>query len=95
MNANTQTELLKRQKRAEGQMAAVRRMVDEDEGCVDVLLQISAVRGALSKAGQVLLSSHIETCVTEALARGDEAERREQVDDLMTIFDRFGGIAAR
>jgi DNA-binding FrmR family transcriptional regulator len=58
-------------------------------------LQISAVRGALSKAGQVLLSSHIETCVTEALARGDEAEWREQVDDLMTIFNRFGDIAAR
>ena len=76
-------------------MAAVRRMVDADEGCVDVLLQISAVRGALSKAGQVLLSSHIETCVSDVMAHGDEAARREQVDDLMTIFNRFGGIAAR
>lgn len=95
MDADTKKELLKRLKRAEGQMAAVRRMVDADEGCVDVLLQISAVRGALSKAGQVLLGSHIETCVSDALAHGDEAERREQVDDLMTIFNRFGGIAAR
>ena len=95
MEADTKDELLKRLRRAEGQMAAVRRMVEEDTGCVDVLLQISAVRGALSKAGQVLLASHIETCVTEALAHGTEAARRRQVDDLMEIFDRFGGIAAR
>ena len=95
MNAETKHELLKRLKRAEGQLAAVRRMVDEDEGCVDVLLQISAVRGALSKAGQVLLGSHIETCVSDAFTSGDADARQEQVDDLMKIFGRFGGIAAR
>jgi DNA-binding FrmR family transcriptional regulator len=95
MNADAKNELLKRLKRAEGQMAAVRRMVEADEGCVDVLLQISAVRGALSKAGQVLLGSHIETCVSDALAHGDDDARRRQVDDLMEIFGRFGGIAAR
>ena len=95
MNAETKHELLKRLKRAEGQLAAVRRMVDEDEGCVDVLLQISAVRGALSKAGQVLLGSHIETCVSDAFTSGDADARQEQVNDLMKIFARFGGIAAR
>lgn len=95
MNADTKHELLKRLRRAEGQMAAIHRMVDEDEGCVDVLLQISAVRGALSKAAQVLLGSHIETCVSDALKDGSPEARREQVDELMIIFDRFGGIAAR
>ncbi len=95
MQPDTKDELLKRFRRAEGQMAAIRRMVEEDEGCVDVLLQISAVRGALSKAAQVLLGSHIETCVSDALKDGSEEARRQQVDDLMTIFDRFGGIAAR
>lgn len=95
MGPDTKEELLKRLKRAEGQLAAVHRMVDADEGCVDVLLQISAVRGALSKAGQVLLGSHIETCVSDALTHGDDEARRRQVDDLMEIFGRFGGIAAK
>ncbi|MDH3404224.1 MAG: metal-sensitive transcriptional regulator [Acidobacteriota bacterium] len=95
MKTATKDELLKRLRRAEGQMAAIRRMVDEDEGCVDVLLQISAVRGALGKAGQVLLGSHLETCVSDALTSGDAEERRHQVDDLMKIFGRFGGITAR
>ncbi|MEE2776678.1 MAG: metal-sensitive transcriptional regulator [Acidobacteriota bacterium] len=95
MDVDTKAELTKRLRRAEGQVAAVRRMLEDDEGCVDVLLQISAVRGALSKAGQVLLESHIETCVSEAFASGDPAAGRQRVAELMEIFGRFGGLAAK
>lgn len=91
----SQKRLLARLKRAEGQLAAVRRMVEQEAGCVDVLLQISAVRGALGKIGQLLLGSHIETCVSKALSSGDETTRRRQVEELMEIFARYGGIAAR
>lgn len=91
----SQKRLLARLKRAEGQLAAVRRMVEEEAGCVDILLQISAVRGALGKIGQLLLGSHIETCVSDALSSGDETARRRQVEELMEIFARYGGIAAR
>lgn len=87
--------LVARLKRAEGQLAAVRRMIEQEEDCVDILLQISAVRGALGKIGQLLLGAHIENCVSEAFASGDEAARRRQVDQLMEIFARYGGIAAR
>ena len=92
MDQERKTRVLRRLSRAEGQMAAVRRMIEEEAGCVDVLLQISAVRGALAKIGQVLLGAHIETCVSDAFASGDEAARRRQVDDLMEIFARYGGV---
>lgn len=95
MRERTKQELLRRLSRAEGQMAAIRRMVEEEQDCVDVLLQISAVRGALGKAGQLLLGSHIESCVSEVFASGDAAAREEQVVELMDVFGRFGGIAAR
>ena len=65
------------------------------QDCVDVLLQISAARGALSKSGQVLLKSHIETCVSDAFASGGPEASRQQVTELMEDFDRFGGLAAR
>lgn len=88
-------ELVRRLRRAEGQVGAIRRMVENDEDCVDVLLQIAAVRGALGKAAQVLLGSHVETCVTDALSSGSDEARRRQVDELMTVFNRFGGLAGR
>ena len=84
--------LLARLRRAEGQLAAVRRMVDEDDYCVDTLLQISATCGALNKVGQILLESHIENCVSHAFATGDAKERKRKVDELMDVFARYGSV---
>lgn len=94
MEAETRTNLDRRLKRAEGQLAGIRRMLEDDKHCVDVLLQIAAVRGALGKIGQILLGSHVETCVTDAIRRGDQVEQRRQVEELMDVFGRFGGMSA-
>lgn len=83
--------LLARLKRAEGQLAAVRRMVEEDAGCVDSLTQISAVRGALARAGDIILRNHIDTCVAGAIQSGDPVERDARIDELMGAFARFSG----
>lgn len=92
LDAAERKKLLARLKRAEGQIAAVRRMVEDDGYCVDVLLQIQAARGALGKAGQVVLRSHVEGCVTDAIAQGSEAEQQQKVDELMTVFGRYAGL---
>jgi DNA-binding FrmR family transcriptional regulator len=84
--------LLARLKRAEGQLVAVQRMVDEDTYCVDVLLQVAAIQGALKKAGHVLLRAHIDHCVTRALRSGDEVARARRIDELMEVFNRYGGL---
>lgn len=90
-DADTKKKLLARLKRAEGQVGAVRRMVEEDAYCIDTLVQIAAVRGALAKAADVLLEDHLEHCVVRAFESGDESERRAHVDELLTVFARFGG----
>ena len=49
----------------------------------------------MGKIGQILLSSHIENCVTHAFANGDEGDRKVKIDELMKVFDRYSGIGAR
>ena len=93
MDEVTQKKLLNRLRRAEGQTAAVFRMVDEEASCVDTLLQISAVQGALDKVGQILLRYHIENCVTNACNSGDERDRQQKIDELMEVFARHGGFS--
>ena len=95
MDATTKDKLLQRLRRAEGQVAAVSRMVEEEKDCVAVLTQIAAVRGALAKTGQLLLGQHLETCVRDAFATGDESLRDRQVAELMDIFGRYGGLPTR
>ena len=58
---------------------------------MDVLTQIAAVRGALTRTADVLLEDHLQHCVTHAFESGDEATRRAQVDELLEVFARFGG----
>ena len=85
--------LLSRLKRAEGQVVALRRMVEADAYCVEVLTQLAAARGALGKVGDVILRSHIETCVATALRQDDADARDEKIDELMDVFARFGGLS--
>ena len=87
--------LLARMRRAEGQMSAVRRMIDEEKGCVETLIQIAAIQGALAKIGEQVLGEHIESCVTDAIRHGDEDQRQQAVDELMDVFGRYGRIGGR
>jgi DNA-binding FrmR family transcriptional regulator len=83
--------LAARLKRVEGQVAAIRRMLEADTYCVDVLVQISAARGALAKVGEEVLQRHVETCVADAFATGGAEARQEKIDELMDVFARYAG----
>jgi len=87
--------VLARLKRIEGQVAALRRMVEQDEYCVDVLLQISAAQGALGQVGKIVLGSHMNTCVAEAFSGGSERQRRTKIQELLAVFSRYGHMGAR
>ena len=84
-----------RLKRVEGQIGGLRRMIGEDEYCVDLLIQISAAQGALGRIGQIVLGSHIETCVSDAFERGGKTERQRKIDELMDVFARYSRIGTR
>ncbi|MDW4572624.1 metal-sensitive transcriptional regulator [Microbacterium sp. NPDC057407] len=63
-------DLLKRLRRAEGQVRGIARMVEEDKYCIDVLTQVSAATKALESVALSLLGDHLSHCVAEASAEG-------------------------
>ena len=79
-------ELITRLSKIEGQIRGIRKMVEEDRYCIDVLTQVSAVRSALDKLGLQILRSHTRGCITDAIRneRGDKA-----IDELITVLDKF------
>jgi DNA-binding FrmR family transcriptional regulator len=79
-----------RLRRIEGQVQGLQRMIATDASCADILLQISAVQGALAQVQKILLGRHIETCVTDALRSGSRLDRQRKIDELLEIFSRFG-----
>ncbi len=95
MRPEIQAQARRRLRKIAGQIGALERMVDEDRYCVDVLLQIAAVRGALDKVGKLLLEGHVETCVTEAIRSGRPRERDDKLAELIEVFSRFAHIGGR
>ena len=95
MNPTTKAKVVGRLRRIAGQVEGVLRMVEQDRYCVDILLQIAAAQAALGQTGKLVLRSHVETCVSDALSTGKSAQRRQKIDELMEVFARYGGLGGR
>ncbi len=89
MEAKTSAEAKARLRRIAGQVGGIERMIDEQRYCVDILHQIAAVQAALVQTGKLLLASHIDTCLTDALRNGNERERRKKITELVEVFARL------
>ena len=77
--------LLNRLSRIEGQVRGVRKMVEEDAYCTDILIQVSAIQSALNAFSRELLGSHIRTCVADGISRGEF----ELVDELVRTVEKM------
>lgn len=78
-------DLVNRLSRIEGQVRGIRKMIDSDAYCTDILVQVSAVNAALNSFSKVLLSNHIHTCVVDDIRGG----RDEAVDELVDLLKKL------
>ena len=77
--------LINRLSRIEGQVRGVRKMVENDAYCVDILTQINAIQAALNGFNRELLSNHIRTCVMDDIRNGND----EIVDELVQTLQKL------
>jgi DNA-binding FrmR family transcriptional regulator len=80
MDQDTKPDVLRRLAYIEGHLGGVRRMIEDDTYCVDVLKQLYAVRRAIEKLEGKLLQGHVHHCVVEGIERGDAGVLDELVE---------------
>ena len=73
--------------RAEGQMRGIRKMMEEERDCIQILRQLAAVDGAIRAAARLIVSNHLEGCLEQAASSAQERARVMQ--ELNEIFGRF------
>lgn len=78
-------DLTNRLSRIEGQVRGVKKMVEEDSYCVDILTQVSAIQAALNSFNKMLLANHIRTCVAEDIREGKD----EVIDELVSTLQKM------
>lgn len=80
-------QLLKRLKRAEGQVRGIARMVEDDKYCIDILTQISAAEAALDKVALELLREHSKHCLADTTMTTED--RQKKSDELVNAVGRL------
>lgn len=68
-----------------GHLQYVKRMLEEDEDCADVLVQLAASRSAISGLGKEIINEHIEHCISHAIEDGDTAA----IDEFKKAIEKF------
>jgi len=78
-------DLTNRLSRIEGQVRGIKKMIEEDAYCTDILTQVSAVQAALNSFNKVLLANHIRSCVADDIREG----RDEAIDELVNTLQKL------
>lgn len=89
-NHHTHTEeekkaVINRLSRISGHIEAVKKMVENDRDCSEVLVQLAAIKAAVNSTGKVVLKNHIEHCVVDAIEHDDQ----ESLERLIKAIDSF------
>lgn len=82
---SVKTNLVHRLNRVEGQIRGIRKMIENDVYCDDIITQFAATQSALNGASRVLLDGHLKGCVKERLAEGDDAV----LDELLITISKL------
>ncbi len=76
--------VIDRLSRIEGHIRGIKKMVEEDRDCPELLHQIAAVKAALNKTGELILEDHIESCLIDAVRQGSTEEYVENLKEAIT-----------
>ncbi len=86
--AEAKDEALKRLSYIEGHLSGIRKMLEEDKYCVDILKQTYAVRRAIEKMESILLEAHLHTCVVDGIRSGREDQVVGELKDLYILANK-------
>lgn len=80
---------LLRLNRIEGQVRGIKRMIEQERYCIDILVQLRSVISALCKVQDNIFRHHLESCVHDALTGNDPREREVKIEEILDLITRF------
>ena len=81
------SENLPRLNRISGQIDGIKKMIEEERYCVDIVNQIKAVRSALKSVEKNILQKHIKHCVAASF-KASKTEQEQKINELISLFDK-------
>lgn len=76
-------------KKIEGQVRGIQKMINEERYCVDILMQLHSIVGAISRVEDNILKKHLEGCVTQSLKGKSHFDKEKKIDEIIGLLKRF------
>lgn len=86
MDDRARADAMQRLKSVNGHIQGIVRMLEDDRYCIDVIKQIQAVQAALNRVNEIILDSHLRTCVTTAVLGEDPEDRERVLNEVTEVF---------
>lgn len=86
MRKATKKQILNRMSYLTGHLQGVRKMIEKDKYCIDIIRQNEAVIAAIKKISHLILKNHLDTCVTQAIKGRDKKEQKKKIKELLEVF---------
>ena len=73
-------------RRIEGQVRGVQRMIEDRKYCIDILTQLYAIKGALSRVEEKILKKHFQHCVADVIKGTSDKEKQQKMDEILKLI---------
>jgi len=80
--------IIRRLRRAEGQIKGIQKIIEEDQFCGDVLVQVAAARSALNSVGGIVLQNYMKICLVDYLKGENKEEDLQKLIDIMVKYTK-------
>ncbi len=80
---------LVRLRRIEGQIRGVQKMIEEKRYCVDILIQLTSIVGAIKSVEENILERHLKGCVHQSFAKGNKEDKAKKIDEVVEVLKKF------
>ena len=77
--------LINRISRISGQVDGVKKMIENDRYCPDILIQLASIEKSIKSLSSIILDNHMHSCVIKGIKEGDESK----IDEVIDLFRRF------
>lgn len=89
LNDTVKSDALRRLSRISGQVNGIKKMLEDEQYCVDILTQVSALRAALDQFGLLMLTTHLESCVYGSHGGHGELSPEQRAEEIKVTLNRF------
>lgn len=85
---NQEGELI-RLRRIEGQIRGIQKMIEDKRYCIDILVQLSSIQGAIKRVEENILERHLKGCVLTSISKGTKADKSKKISEVIDVLGKF------